>query len=103
MSWRLYRPRRIGSYEARIVRRVMEVGASSPLAQTLLSSIESLIVWEEGDGQFHHDSLDFGTHAKRKRNEFLLSGGRLETLGDRPRGSFTKATAQAAACLRAHR
>jgi hypothetical protein len=59
MSWRLWKPRPIASYEARILRRVLEVGADSPPSATLLASIEHLIVHEEGDGQAHHDSLDF--------------------------------------------
>jgi hypothetical protein len=59
MSWRLWKPRAIAPYEARILRRVLEVGASSPPSAALLASIEHLIVHEEGDGQAHHDSLDF--------------------------------------------
>ena len=61
MSWRLYRPRPISTYEAKIVRRVLDVSAEEPFSKTLLASIEDLIVREEGDGAFHHDSLDFGT------------------------------------------
>ena len=59
MSWRLRRPRRIGAYEAQIIRRLLQVGAESPPSQTLLASIENLIVREEGCGGFRHDSLDF--------------------------------------------
>lgn len=59
MSWRLLRPRRIGSYEARIIRRLLQVGADAPPSQTLLASIDNLIVREEGQGGFEHDSLDF--------------------------------------------
>jgi hypothetical protein len=61
MSWRLYQPRPISIYEAKIVRRVLDVSAEAPLSNTLLASIEDLIVRDEGDGVFHHDSLDFGT------------------------------------------
>ena len=61
MSWRLYRPRRIGTYEAQIVRRVLRVGAKSAPSPALLASIDNLIVQEEGNGCFQHDSLDFTT------------------------------------------
>lgn len=61
MSWRLWKPRPIASYEARILRRVIEVDADCLPSAALLASIEHLIVQEEGDGQAHHDSLDFGT------------------------------------------
>ena len=61
MSWRLRRPRRIGSYEAQILRRVLQVGADSPPSAALLASIDQLIVREEGCGDFLHDSLDFGS------------------------------------------
>ena len=59
MSWRLRKPRRIGRYEAEIVRRVLQVGAARPPSPALLASIERLMVHEEGDGCFHHDSLGF--------------------------------------------
>ncbi len=60
MSWRrLRRPRRISGYEAQILRRVIEVGGGDSVSQTLLASIDELIVREEGDGEFHNDSLDF--------------------------------------------
>ena len=42
MSWRLYRPRRIGTYEARIVRRVLQIGAELPPSPALLASIDHL-------------------------------------------------------------
>jgi hypothetical protein len=61
MSWRLRRPRRIGLYEAQILRRLLEVGAKFPPSPILLASIENLIVREEGCGGFQHDSLDFGS------------------------------------------
>jgi len=61
MSWRLKRPRRIGTYEALIVRRLLQIGADSPPTQALLASINNLIVREEGGGGFQHDSLDFGS------------------------------------------
>lgn len=59
MSRRLWRPRRIGSYEARIIRRLLQVGADAPPSPALLASIDNLIVREEGQGGFEHDSLDF--------------------------------------------
>lgn len=60
MSWRrLRRPRRISGYEAQILRRVIEVGGGDSVSETLLASIDALIVREEGDGEFHNDSLDF--------------------------------------------
>jgi hypothetical protein len=65
LSWRLYRPRRIGAYEAQIVRRVLQVGANSPPSPALLASIEDLVVREEGGGGFHYDSLDFSTTNER--------------------------------------
>jgi hypothetical protein len=59
MSWRLRRPRRLSTYEAQIIRRVLEIGACRPVPQALLDSIDHLLVLEEGDGGFLHDSLDF--------------------------------------------
>lgn len=59
MSWRLYRPRRIGSEEARILRRVLEVDPREPWSAALLSSIETLTVHEEGGGNLEFDSLEF--------------------------------------------
>jgi len=59
MSWRLYRPRRIGAYEAEIIRRLLQVGAEYPLSRQLLTSIAGLMVNEEGGGGFEYDSLDF--------------------------------------------
>jgi hypothetical protein len=61
MSSRLYRPRRIGTYEARIVRRVLQIGAKLPPSPALLASTENLVVREEGNGGFEYDSLDFNT------------------------------------------
>jgi len=61
MSWRLRRPRRIGTYETQILRRLLEVGADCPPSPTLLDSIDKLVVREEGCGGFQHDSLDFGS------------------------------------------
>ena len=59
MSYRLMRPRRISAYEAQLLRHLLQVGANSPPSETLLASIEKLIVREEGAGGFEHDSLDF--------------------------------------------
>ena len=60
MSWRLYRPRRIATYEARIIQRVLKVGAHVAPSVHFLDTIPDLIVHEEGDGGgFQHDSLDF--------------------------------------------
>jgi hypothetical protein len=59
VSWRLYRPRPIADYEARIVRRVLENDPDSAPSPVMIASIKKLIVREEGDGCFHHDSLDF--------------------------------------------
>jgi hypothetical protein len=59
VSWRLYRPRPIADYEAKIVRRVLESDPDSAPSPVMVASIEKLIVREEGDGCFHHDSLDF--------------------------------------------
>ncbi len=59
MSQRLWKPRPIGTYEVRILRRVLEVGANSPPSPTVLASLEGLVVREEGGGGFEHDSLDF--------------------------------------------
>jgi len=59
MSWRLWKPRPIASYEARILRRVLEVDADALPSAALLASIEHLIVHEEGDGGPHRDCLDF--------------------------------------------
>ena len=59
MSWRLYRPRRIGSEEARILRRVLEVDPQARFSSALLASIEQLIVHEEGGGTLEFDSLEF--------------------------------------------
>ena len=69
MSWRLYRPRRIGTYEARIVRRVLQIGAEFPPSPALLASIENLVVRDEGEGGVccHYDSLDFNTTNERGR------------------------------------
>jgi hypothetical protein len=61
MSWRLRRPRRISSYEAQILRRLLQVGADSPPSQAILASIDNLIVRDEGGSGFQHDSLDFGS------------------------------------------
>ncbi|MGH8275169.1 MAG: hypothetical protein ACRETG_06525 [Steroidobacteraceae bacterium] len=62
MSWRLWKPRPIASYEARIVRRVLELGADADYlpSAAMLDSIERLIVQEEGDGGANYDSLEFG-------------------------------------------
>jgi hypothetical protein len=57
----LYRPRRIGTYEAQIIRRALQVGADAAPSQTLLASIGNLIVHEEGGGGFQYDSLEFIT------------------------------------------
>lgn len=59
MSWRLYRPRPIAEYEAKVVRRVLENDPDSVPSPVMIASIRKLIVREEGDGCFHHDSLDF--------------------------------------------
>jgi hypothetical protein len=59
MSWRLWKPRPIASYEARILRRVLEVDADPPPSAALMASIEHLIVHEEGGGGSHRDCLDF--------------------------------------------
>lgn len=59
VSWRLYRPRPIADYEAKIVRRVFENDSDATPSPVMIASIEKLIVREEGDGRFHHDSLDF--------------------------------------------
>lgn len=59
MSWRLYRPRRIGSEEARILRRVLEVDPAARSSATMQVSTEQLIVHEEGYGGFKFDSLAF--------------------------------------------
>ena len=61
MSWRLYRPRRIGTYEAQIIRRVLQLDAAAAPSRELLASIENLIVYEEGGGGFQYDSLEFIT------------------------------------------
>jgi hypothetical protein len=61
VSYRLMRPRRISAYEARLLRHLLQVGANSPPSETLLASIEKLIVREEGAGGFEHDSLDFAS------------------------------------------
>ena len=59
MSWRLYRPRPISAYEARIIRRLLQVGASAPASDALLASVDHLVVREEGDGGAENDSLEF--------------------------------------------
>lgn len=69
MSWRLWKPRPIASYEARILRRVLEIDADSPHSAALLASIEHLTVHEEGDGQAHRDHLDFNA-----AGQFRFSG-----------------------------
>jgi hypothetical protein len=59
MSWRLWRPRHISTYEAQILRRLLQVAAHSPPSAALLASIDDLIVRDEGGGGSEHDSLDF--------------------------------------------
>jgi hypothetical protein len=58
MSWRLYRPRRIGTEEAKILRRLLEVDAARS-SSALLASTDQLVVHEEGGGGFAFDSLEF--------------------------------------------
>jgi hypothetical protein len=65
------RPRRISAYEAQIIRRVLEVGADISVSQTLLDSIDNLLVQEEGAGDFLHDSLDF---AAGHGNDKIIAG-----------------------------
>jgi hypothetical protein len=72
MSWRLNRPRRISAYEKQILRRLLEVGGNSKSSPALLASIDTLMVREEGDGDFHNDSLDFGRG--RVHNDIVASG-----------------------------
>jgi hypothetical protein len=67
VSWRLHRPRLIAAYEALIIRRVLEMDLDSVPSPVMLASIDKLIVREEGDGGFHHDSLGFsmsGDHGR---------------------------------------
>lgn len=59
MSWRLWKPRPISSYEAQVIRRVVEVDGTDQCPPALLEGIERLVVQEEGEGSAHHDSLDF--------------------------------------------
>jgi hypothetical protein len=60
MPWRrLRQPRRISGYEAQILRRLIAIGGKDSVSETLLASIDELIVREEGDGDFYNDSLDF--------------------------------------------
>jgi len=73
MSWRLNRPRRISAYEKQILRRLIEVGGNSKSSPALLASIDTLMVREEGDGDFHNDSLDFG-RGLGAHNDIIASG-----------------------------
>jgi hypothetical protein len=59
MFRRLWRPRRISAYEAQILRRLLQVGAGSA-PSSLFASIDKLMVRQQGEGDFHNDSLDFG-------------------------------------------
>jgi hypothetical protein len=64
MSYRIWRPRRITSYETQIIRRLLQVDADAKPSAALLASIANLVVREQGDGGFEHDSLDFvGVHS----------------------------------------
>ena len=81
MSWRLYRPRCIAVYEAQILRRLLEVGAdpSAPPSRALLASIDNLLVREEGNGDFHNDSLSFVSSLPRDIGAIIASGVGLMT------------------------
>ena len=59
MLCRLFKPRPIASYEKRILRRVLEVGSDRPPSAALVVSLDKLMVYQEGDANFHRDSLYF--------------------------------------------
>jgi hypothetical protein len=72
MLRRIWRPRRISAYEAQILRRLLQVGAGSAPSSLLLASIDKLMVRQEGDGDFHNDSLDFG-RVRGENNDIIAS------------------------------
>jgi len=72
MFRRLWRPRRISAYEAQLLRRLLQVGAGSAPSSLLLASIDKLMVRQEGDGEFHNDSLDFG-RVRGENNDIIAS------------------------------
>jgi hypothetical protein len=61
---RLSKPRPIAAYEKRILRRVLEVGSEKPPPAALMISVDRLMVHQEGDTNFHRDSLYFSDTSK---------------------------------------
>jgi hypothetical protein len=61
------------------VRRVFENDSDSAPSPVMIASIKKLMVREEGDGCFHHDSLDFS--ASRDQGRIVAALGTMANDG----------------------